>query len=281
MNIEIAFKEYQEYSIIKKRKATVKYQLHQVKALNKIFKELKIYNIEDIKETDIINIIKISQRNCCNATINKRLKHLKLVLNYNNINLKITMLKEDYKTFQVFTEEEIKTILQFIEKLPNDNYNLTRKLIIRLLFDSGVRQSELLNIKRENIDIKNNRILLVDTKTRAERYIFFTKYSKKCLESYLKRITVGNYLLFNVKTNTKYNYRHLEALCRYIEKNTGVKRVHAHKFRHTLATLLVENDCPLYTVKMILGHKSLKTTERYLHCSVKKAQENYNKYIGK
>lgn len=283
MKIKDAFDEYQRFSRIKKSIATLDYQERIIRALYKDFDVIGITYMEDINRNVILSIIQNESKTCSNNTINKRIKFLRQVMKYfeYDVSNMFTLLRETIQTFDLFSDNEIKDILTYINSLPEVPYNLTRKVIVRLLYDTGVRQSELLEIKRENIDLNNNRILLNHTKTRVERYVFFTEFSKKWLQLLLETTSWDDYLLYNVNTNARYNYKHLRALMDNLKRNTGIKKIHPHMFRHTLATILVENGVDLNTVRVIMGHRSLLTTQRYLHVRLNKAQQSYNEILNR
>ncbi|MFA7076295.1 MAG: site-specific integrase [Candidatus Izemoplasmatales bacterium] len=179
----------------------------------------------------------------------------------------------------MFTEEELKKIMNYINKLDSSNpYELTRMIIILLLIETGVRQSELLNIKIKNINIESMTIKLTSTKTKEEGYVFFTSMSKQLLQEYINFYPEREYLLFNYMSYNRFNYRHLNAFMEHLRKTLDIKHCHAHMFRHTMATMLIENGCPIDTVQKLLRHKDISTTQIYLHMTIKKTKSDYDKY---
>ena len=119
----------------------------------------------------------------------------------------------------MFTEEELKKIMNYINKLDSSNpYELTRMIIILLLIETGVRQSELLNIKIKNINIESMTIKLTSTKTKEEGYVFFTDMTKDLLKEYIEFYPERKYLLFNYLPYSRYTYRHLNAFMEHLIK---------------------------------------------------------------
>jgi integrase len=274
---------YQDYSSIIKTPHTVKYQLHQVKAITNFITARKLTYIYEINETVINDFINYSKNTCKNITINKRIAFLKLIYKHFRIDfpylLELRKLKQDLLSFDIIPEHHLKKLLEYINTFPHENYYLlTWKLVVLLLLDTGVRALELEEIQIKNIDFHTNMIKLDHTKSKKQRYVFFTHLTSSLLQEYISIGPKRIYLLFNFKSFNRFNYRHLEKMCEHFEKKLNITHLHPHMFRHTMATLLVENGCPLDTVQSILGHSNIATTQIYLHMSVKKAKNDFDKY---
>jgi site-specific recombinase XerD len=275
--------EYQEYSLIVKSSKTCEYQMDQVRALQRYFKFKNITNIDEITNEVINDVVTWSRKTCRNITINKRITFLKQVFRYHKINheylLSFPKLKQEQKSYDIFPEEQLKLILNTVSNYDDkDPYMLTRKLIVFFLLDTGVRSNELVNIKIKNIDFKEQTILLETTKTDVERYVLFTHLTKDILKQYVDFYPEREYLFWNYISYTRYTYRHLEAFCEALRKETGIKKLHPHMFRHTMATSLVEDGCPIETVQKLLGHKDIGSTMIYLHMSLKKTKNDFEKH---
>lgn len=147
-----------------------------------------------------------------------------------------------------------------------------------LLLDTGVRQSELLDIEIEKIDFNENSIYLTRTKTRLARTVFFTHLTKSLIIKYINIDPKRQYLLWNYISYQKFNYRNLEWVMKKIKSDLHLKKLNARMFRHAMATALAENGCDIYTIQKILGHTDISTTEIYLHMSLKKTKNDYNMY---
>lgn len=280
--IEDIILTYQNHSAIVKSTATVKYQMHQVKALLKYFDLKKIIYVRDVDESIINDLIMYSRKTCKNITINKRLMFLKLVYRYFNIDfpylLQLRKLRQDLLTYDIIAESDLRKMMIYLSTFDESNlYRLTWKLIIYLLFDTGVRQSELLEIKIKNISLDQNMIKLESTKTKKERYVFFSKLSADLLAKYIKTQPEREYLLFNYMSFRPFTYRNLEHMFDHFKRKLNINTLHAHMFRHTMATLLVEHGCPLDSLQMLLGHSNISTTQIYLHMSVKKTKTDYER----
>ena len=154
-------------------------------------------------------------------------------------------------------------------------------LIVELLYATGLRVGELVNIKLKNIDFGAQSIKVVG-KGNKERYVFYNTTTSELLKDYLKiraktQKTSNEYLLLNDKGN-----KITEAKVRQIIKNTLIKtgiknKITPHTFRHTFATDLLNAGADLVNVKELLGHASLNTTSIYTHITNDRIKEVYNK----
>lgn len=158
--------------------------------------------------------------------------------------------------------------------------------IIELLYATGLRVSELCNITLQSINLKQ-RVIRVIGKGQKERIVPFSNRALDAINIYLdnSRKTVlaknkkldGNKFLFLNDRGEKLTTRGIDYILSKIEKKIGVyKHLHAHKFRHTFATHLLDKGADLRTIQEILGHSSLSTTQIYTHVSLNKLQSTYN-----
>lgn len=283
MNIFELINDYQKYSEIVKSEKTCEYQRDQVSALTRYFKHAKITLVEQISKEAIDKLIQWSKKTCCNNTINKRILFLKQVFRYHHIEhsylFMLPKLKQETRTYDIFNEEDLKTILYFVDVMDEeDPYMLTRKLIPFFLLDTGVRANEMINIKIKNINFKDDIILLERTKNSVDRFVPFTRLTKRLLQKYVSIYPKRELLFWNYKSFKPYTYRNLEAYCDYLKKKLNIPKLHPHMFRHTMATSLIEDGCPIETVQKLLGHKDISMTMIYIHMSIKKAKKDFQEH---
>jgi site-specific recombinase XerD len=275
--------DYQQYSMDHKESETVRYQESHARSWRKFLSKNKITDPKELDKDNIVLFMRYLKRTCKNITINKRILFIKQVYSHFDIDnkdlIKTPKLRETRLSYDIIHENEIKLILKYINNIDESKpYELTKKLIILLLLDTGVRQSELLSIEINNINFHENSIYLTKTKTRLARTVFFTHLTRDLLIKYIDIDPERKYLLWNYISYTRYTYRHLEWLMNKIQSDLGLKKLNARMFRHTMATALAENGCDIYTIQKILGHTDIKTTEIYLHMSLKKTKSDYEKY---
>lgn len=229
--------------------------------LDYFFTWLEKENINDSSEinTKLLSKFIICQHsnNVKNSTINKRIKPLKLMFEFNNINneiLDFSNLKEERKTFTSLTNSELNRLVDYLN---NGYLSLSNKVLIYLLIDTGVRVNELLNIKISNINFMNNTILLDVTKTKNSRVVPFTEATSILLKDYLNNCIDNN--LFNITLSS------VSSLFARIRKKLNLSKFHPHMLRHTLASKLHKNGVSVFIIQQIMGHTNVTTTERYIH----------------
>lgn len=138
-------------------------------------------------------------------------------------------------------------------------------MIIELLYATGIRVSELRNIKITDIDF-NNKSIKVFGKGSKERIVYFGDYAYDAIKLYLEsRELKSEYLILN-NNGKQISVRGIELIIKNVIDKACIKtKVSPHTFRHTFATHMLNNGCPLKSVQELLGHASLSSTEIYTH----------------
>ena len=153
----------------------------------------------------------------------------------------------------------------------NDVLGLRNALILELLYSTGIRVSELVNIKLSDIDFSNNRILILG-KGNKERYVLYGKVCSELLKDYLfksrnKLNKNSDYLLLN-KFGNKITDRAIRMIIDDVVKKSSLKQnISPHTLRHTFATHLLNEGADLKIVQELLGHENISTTGIYTHVS--------------
>ncbi len=143
-------------------------------------------------------------------------------------------------------------------------------LVMELLYATGLRVSELVNIKVANIDQKNRTIKVLG-KGSKERIVIFNNHTKEAMGIYLREgyktfnKEGSQYLILN-KNGNKLSERYVRNIVDKFVRKAGLNiKIGPHTLRHTFATDMLENGSDLMTVKELLGHESLNTTSIYTH----------------
>ncbi len=171
---------------------------------------------------------------------------------------KVKPLKGENKRLRYLTEEEINRLLSCCD-------NHLYPIVYTALF-TGMRKSEILNLKWNCIDFRNNLILLEKTKNNERREVPMTEGVKNLFRKlYSQRRLDTDHVFVNPDTGKRYTdiKRSFTTACR----RAGIRDFHFHDLRHTFASHLVMNGVDLKTVQELLGHKSLTMTLRYSHLS--------------
>ncbi len=146
-----------------------------------------------------------------------------------------------------------------------------------MFLDTGVRLSELLDMKFKNVDFDNQVILLDHTKNDKKRYVFFNILSKDILLR--ARKNKHQYVLWNYEKNTPLNKRSLEHFFDKINNHINSDtRIHAHRLRKTFATKLLRKGCPVTTISKLLGHQDIRQTMIYLQIDQLLLAKDYKEF---
>lgn len=182
---------------------------------------------------------------------------------------------------QFVDNTDIKTLFQYVE-FPNNWAGKTDRLLLQLLYNTGIRQAELISLKENHVDHFKSTIKVLG-KGNKERIIPVSKELSEFLKGYImeKREVFQNYneevLLVNKigkKLYPKYVYNTVK---KYLLQITTISKKSPHVLRHTFATHLMNNGADLNAVKELLGHSSLAATQIYTHNSIDKLKDIYKK----
>ncbi|MDR1180914.1 MAG: tyrosine recombinase XerC [Bacteroidales bacterium] len=224
-------------------------------------------------------------------TVNRKISTLKALYkfllkdNYISVNPidKVITPKQKGKTLPVFlSESEMNNLLDFDQNIFPDTFEGKRdRAIIELFYATGIRLSELANIRRKDIDFYSQTVKVLG-KRNKERIIPWSKNLNPALQEYVSSYenefgTFEQESLFFVTTKGKDIYVKLiyRIVKKYLDMVSTVKKRSPHVIRHTFATHLLNNGADLIAIKEILGHSSLAATQIYTHISVEKLKKTY------
>ncbi len=239
----------------------------------------EIKEIQDINHTLIRSwIVSMMDEKISPRSVNRKITTLKTFYKYllrqqvvtENPMLKIQSPKTS-KRLPVFVEKDNMNALLDTIEFGSDFDGERNKLIIELLYATGIRLSELINLKQTNVDL-NSCQLKVLGKRNKERIVPFNNELKRLLESYLKYPEVGlNDNLFVTKSGKKlYEKFVYRVVNKYLSQVTSINKKSPHVLRHTFATHMLNNGADLNAIKELLGHANLSATQVYTHNTVEK-----------
>lgn len=234
-------------------------------------------------------LVKLYDKNYKAKTISRKISSLRTFYSYlydnnlikDNIFKYISLPKKEKILPKYITNEEV-TVL-FNTPDISSPIGQRNRLILELLYDSGIRVAELCNIKLSDINLGNKTIRILG-KGSKERIVFYGDVCKDILELYLiegRKALLNNksnpYLIVgSYKKDKPLTTRSVELIINdLIEKAAIKKKVTPHVLRHTFATHLLNEGCDILIVKELLGHSSLDTTGIYTHVSNERLRKVY------
>lgn len=241
---------------------------------------------EDIKKW----IISLSDQSISFRSINRKLSALKTYYSFlkktKQIEISpfergIFMLKTDKKQKIPFSEAEIEKVLSYFSS-KNSFDEVRDRAVIEMLYATGMRRSELANLKVGDVDLIQRQVKILG-KGDKERYIPIIPELENTLHEYLKlRAEIANKksedYLFLVKNGKKiYPTLIYRIINSYFSAVTSKKNVSPHVLRHSFASHLLDNGADLNTVKELLGHASLASTQVYTNTSLVELKRQYKK----
>ena len=198
--------------------------------------------------------------------------------------------EEDYilkspmrRIHKIKTKTAVKEVIsdEMIEKM-RDNCSEIRDLaIVDLLYSTGMRVGELVNLNISDIDLEQ-RECVVYGKGDKERRVYFDAKAKIHIKSYIDGRTDDNPALF-VTLLAPYNRLKIsgvEIRMRELGRQVGIERIHPHKFRRTMATRAIDKGMPIEQVQKILGHCNIDTTMQYAMVNQNNVKISHKKYIS-
>ena len=273
------FIEYLEYEKGYSKKTIISYE-KDLELFNNFLKENKITNINYIDYNTIRKYLSFLHDNKYEASsISRKISTLRTFFKYNlkekNIkNNPMTLIsnpKKEKKLPKYLNYEEMERLLNSIDT--SELEGIRDRLIIELLYSTGIRVSELVNIKIKDIKIKENQINILG-KGNKERIVLFGEKAKEMIKIYLnayKEFFKGNilneYLLIN-KKGKQLSTNKIELIVKDVLRKSALKlNISPHTLRHTFATHMLDSGADLKSVQELLGHENLKTTAIYTHVS--------------
>ncbi|ATA88646.1 tyrosine-type recombinase/integrase [Capnocytophaga stomatis] len=292
------FVEFMDYLSIEKKysKHTTEAYKNDLKAFEKFVKNVygeseKERSLESVSYDDVRSwIVELSNQSIAFRSINRKLSALKAYYSFlkktNQIEVSpfergIMPLKMEKKIKLPFSEKEIEKVLSCFSN-KNKFEEIRDKAIIEVLYATGMRRSELILLKVNDLDFSQKQIKVLG-KRNKERLIPMLPQIENILEEYLKiREEVANEnsedFLFLAKNGKKiYPTLVYRIINLYFSAVTTKQDVSPHVLRHSFANHLLDNGADLNTVKELLGHSSLAATQVYTNTSLAELKKQYGK----
>jgi len=227
----------------------------------------------------------LKENKITSKTINRKISTLKSFFKYqlkmNKIEVNpvsaITSLKISRRLPSFVEQKDIKTLFNYVE-FPDTWEGKTNRLLLMIFYQTGIRLSELINIKESHVDTNKGSIKVLG-KGNKERIIPINNTLVKEIERYIaeKKFSVNeaqkDFLFINSKGKKLYPKYVYNVVKKYIGDVSTNERKSPHVLRHTFATHLTNNGADINAIKELLGHASLASTQIYTHNSIDKLKE--------
>lgn len=247
--------------------------------LNSIHDPVRKISTETIRDY----LVEYQQINgCSNVTIDNVRRNISSFFSW--------LEEEDYilkspmhRIHKIKTKSVVKETIsdETIERLRDNCGNARDLAIIDLLYSTGIRVGELVNINIADVSFEQ-RECIVFGKGNKERRVYFDAKAKIHLQKYLKSRHDDNPALF-VTLDAPYDRLKIsgvEIRLRMLGRKIGVSRIHPHKFRRTMATRAIDKGMPIEQVQKILGHSQIDTTMKYAIVNQENVKTSHRKYIA-
>jgi len=265
-----------------------KYDINQ---FNNFIKKKKKY-FKVVKKKDILNFLQsLKLKKLKNKTKNRKIFALKRFYKFlvserfikKNPVDKVDALKSEYTLSITLTSDQIQKILKYVSKKNKNYFDIRSNLIIELLCSTGIRVSELISIKTNEIDLRNKTIrinppeqignAILGKKSGKERIVFFGESTKKVIENYLEireiflkqRKNDSPWLFPSNKPEVCLTRRRVLQITHNLADKIKIDKnlMHPHSFRHAFGNHLLNSGADIRVVQKLLGHESIITTQKY------------------
>lgn len=285
------FSEFISYLELEK-----KYSTHTIKAYKRDLEsflafaseEFEYQHIKDVNYSIIRSwIVSLVDQKVSNRSVNRKISTLKTYYKYliktKKIEcsplLKHKALKTTKKIQIPFSEKEIEKVIELLNE-ENDFEGIRNKLIVELFYSTGIRRSELVNLKLMDVSLTQNQIKVLG-KRNKERIIPILSSIINSIQNYLSHrdqletINQDEFFFLTSKGNKIYENLVYRIINNYFSKASEKVKKSPHILRHSFATHLLNEGADLKSVKELLGHSSLASTQVYTHNSIANLKRVY------
>ena len=229
--------------------------------------ELEAYSVEHVYRF----LGDLRQRGASSAYQHRRHREVKTFFSWcrrmdyvaDNVFAKVPLVRLEQQIRPPFSPDEIQRLLDSLDgsTLPGcRNYAL-----ILFLLDSGVRVSECVSIRLDDVDWERQRALVRETKNKHDRWVGFGERTARAIGDYVERFRGDRpgELFLTAAGEPMASGNAVRVMLRRIAEQLGLKKVHPHRFRHTFATWAIQSGAREIDVQMLLGHSDLAMVQRY------------------
>lgn len=254
---------------------------------------MKIESLDDYSYVEYLHVrgylVRLHKKKLSANTINRKLSSLRSFYRYmvkmkyvkNNPFLLVDSLKTGKRNPDFLYIDEMLGLLDSIDV--SNPLGIRNKAMLELMYATGMRCSEVVNLKIDDIDFYQC-VLLIHGKGNKDRYVPFHDFSREWLVRYIddvrSELTVNkdhNYVFVNNRGHKLTNRGVEDVLNRIAYQYDSLIKIHPHAIRHSFATHMLDAGMDIRIVQQLLGHSSLSTTQIYTHVTKEKLKDVYHK----
>lgn len=271
-----------------------KYSVHTVTAYKNDLISFRDFCVTEFDQESLIEvhynqirswIVSLVNQDISNKTINRKISSLKSFYKYLQKTKQLDLnplakhraLKVEKKIQIPFTSKEINNVINSFTE--NDFTSIRNKLIVELFYSTGIRKAELISIKESNVSLSNKTIKVLG-KRNKERFVPLLPSVIKTIEEYqelkLDVLKTDEEFFVTEKGNKIYETLVYRIINSYFSNVSSKEKKSPHVLRHSFATHLLNEGADLNSVKELLGHSSLASTQVYTHNSLDAIKKVYN-----
>ena len=251
------------------------------RSVNNMFKEFN-KPLNEINTDDIRYYLSMYQekRKVTKATLNNTRRYLSTFFTWctdediisKNPMRRIKAIKQQKIIKEPFSEMEM-------EQIRNSADSTRNRALIEFLYSTGCRVSEVSRVNIDDIDFEHKSLMVIG-KGDKQREVYITDKAMYWMKKYLSLRNDTGTSLFVGRKNNALQKAGIEAVVRKIGKKAGVKKVHPHRFRRTMATNLINKGMAIQEVQQILGHEKIDTTMIYCKVDKSNVQNSHKRYAA-
>lgn len=291
--IEFHINDFLNYLKYQKR-----YSIHTVISYENDLSSFNNFLRDQYEESTIINLkpiyirswlASLKEQGNTSKTINRKISALKSFFKYQvkkevlqNSPMEVISSPKNSKRLPQYVDKNDLETLFFHVEFPDTWEGLTERLILQILYNSGIRQAELINLQQNHVDFINSSIKVLG-KGSKERIIPVSRQLCDSIKQYIEQkskqfpLYRESYLLINKKGKKLYPKYIYDVAKKYLSLVTTIDKKSPHILRHSFATHLTNNGADINAIKELMGHSSLAATQIYTHNSIEKLKDAYNK----
>jgi len=231
---------------------------------NRLFLRTMQKSPNEVTQEDITNFLALMERerNYSAATLNLAISSIKFFFRYI---IKNNIVKEQQRPVH---NKQLPIVLSPNEiiKILKTEKNLKHRLLLMLVYSSGLRVSEVVALKKEHIDLSRQVIYIRQGKGRKDRYTLLSEKAANFIKEYYDYFEIDKWIFPGQSGIKHLSIRAAQHIFDKATRNAGItKKVSIHGLRHSFATHLLENGTDIRYIQSLLGHSNIRTTERYTH----------------